>query len=115
MIDDFLPPDILELCLADFPDKLGTGVDYHRDQERLKSQFNPDKLTDRTRTLFYSFNSQPFIHVLENITGIKGLVPDTLFPWRRLPPDRPREGTCRSTTPTSTITSRWTWSGASTC
>jgi Rps23 Pro-64 3,4-dihydroxylase Tpa1-like proline 4-hydroxylase len=80
VIDDFLPPSILELCLAEFPDQLGAeDVGYDRDQERLKSQFNPDSLTDHARTLFYSFNSKPFIHLLENITGIKGLIPDPYF------------------------------------
>ena len=31
------------------------------------------------RALFYSFNSRPFIRVLENITGIEGLIPDPYF------------------------------------
>ncbi len=80
VIDDFLPAELLELCLAEFPTALGSGgVDYDRDQERLKSQFNPDNLSLKTRTIFYAFNSKPFIHVLENITGIKGLIPDPYF------------------------------------
>jgi Rps23 Pro-64 3,4-dihydroxylase Tpa1-like proline 4-hydroxylase len=80
VIDDFLPTSILEMCLNEFPDKLNSDdVRYDRDQERLKSQFNPDSLSKNARTLFYSFNSKPFIHVLENITGIKGLIPDPYF------------------------------------
>jgi hypothetical protein len=79
-IDDFLPPKLLESCLAAFPG--GPDPDnpvFDRDQERLKAQFNPDRLETSLRFLFYSFNSLPFIRVLENITGIKGLIPDPYF------------------------------------
>jgi Rps23 Pro-64 3,4-dihydroxylase Tpa1-like proline 4-hydroxylase len=80
VIDDFLPPDILEMCLAQFPSQLsGEDVQFNRDQERYKSQFHPDTLAPPLRALFYSFNSKPFIRVLENISGIKGLIPDPYF------------------------------------
>ncbi|HEX4180765.1 MAG TPA: 2OG-Fe(II) oxygenase [Caulobacteraceae bacterium] len=80
IIDDFLPPSVLEDCLKEFPANLNDGdVQYDRSQERLKSQFNPDSLSDGPRRLFYSFNSKPFVQVLENITGIKGLIPDPHF------------------------------------
>ena len=80
VIDDFLPPEILDVCLSEFPSKLKDVDEYFdRDQERYKAQFNPDALTESVRGLFYSFNSKPFIRVLENITGIKGLIPDPYF------------------------------------
>jgi hypothetical protein len=80
VIDDFLPEDILEMCLAEFPASQGDGAHtFDRAQERLKTQFNPDTLSDNLRNLFYSFNSRPFIKILENITSIKGLVPDPYF------------------------------------
>src|SRR5690348_17322963 len=76
VIDDFLPPKVLEACLEAFPGlATGEAIAYERDQERFKRQFHPDFLTPRTRSLFYSFNSFPFIRVLENITGIHGLIP----------------------------------------
>jgi hypothetical protein len=79
-IDDFLPADILDACLREFPRETSPDdVAFNRDQERLKAQFNPDSLSPPLRTLFYSFNSKPFIRVLENITGIKGLIPDPYF------------------------------------
>jgi hypothetical protein len=79
-IDDFLPPEILELCLEQFPGKVSErDIQFDRPQERLKSQFNPDSLTPPLRTLFYSLNSKPFIRVIENISGIKGLIPDPYF------------------------------------
>jgi hypothetical protein len=80
VIEEFLPAPILEACLADFPTALSdTDVRFDRAQERLKFQFHPDRLPARSRALFYAFNSHPFIKVLENITGIKGLVPDPYF------------------------------------
>jgi Rps23 Pro-64 3,4-dihydroxylase Tpa1-like proline 4-hydroxylase len=36
-------------------------------------------MTPRMRSLFYAYNSWPFIKVLENITGVKGLIPDPYF------------------------------------
>ncbi|MDB5482526.1 MAG: hypothetical protein JWO83_3579 [Caulobacteraceae bacterium] len=80
VIEDFLPPSILELCLKEFPTELsGEDTEYDRAQERYKAQFNPDSLSDPVRSLFYSFNSKPFIRLVENITGIKGLIPDPYF------------------------------------
>jgi hypothetical protein len=79
VIDDFLPPKLLEACLAAFPALCDAAAAFDRDQERFKRQFNPDELAPQLRGLFYSFNSAPFIRVLENITGIKGLIPDPFY------------------------------------
>jgi hypothetical protein len=78
-IDNFLPPALLELCLADFPDSSQAEQTYNRDQERLKRSYSPDVLPTQTRQLFYAFNSRPFIKVIENISGIEGLIPDPYF------------------------------------
>ena len=78
-IDDFLPPALLERCLADFPASADAEETYNRDQERLKRSYSPDVLPSHTRQLFYAFNSRPFIKVMENISGIKGLIPDPYF------------------------------------
>jgi hypothetical protein len=79
VIDDFLPPIILERCLDLFPSRNATDTQFDRAQERYKVQYNPDTLPDELRTLFYTFNARPFIRVIENITGIKGLIPDPYF------------------------------------
>ena len=80
VIDDFLPEAVLDACLRAFPGApLESSTTFDRDQERFKTQFNPDEMEDVARRLFYSFNSKPFIQVLENITGIKGLIPDPYF------------------------------------
>ncbi|BCH27558.1 hypothetical protein MesoLjLc_74450 [Mesorhizobium sp. L-8-10] len=80
IIDDFLPPDILDVCLREFPAGSDNAEEkFDRNQERLKESFNPDRLHPSIRQLFYSFNSRPFIRIVENVTGIKGLVPDPYF------------------------------------
>jgi Rps23 Pro-64 3,4-dihydroxylase Tpa1-like proline 4-hydroxylase len=80
VIENFLPPNVLEVCLKDFPASSEDAEQkFDRRQERLKESFNPDILPPSTRQIFYSFNSRPFIRVIENITGIKGLIPDPYF------------------------------------
>ena len=79
-IDNFLPEEVIDYCLKHFPKKLDAdGMAFDRDQERYKQSFHPDYLEPRLRSLFYAFNSRPFIAVIENITGIKGLIPDPYF------------------------------------
>lgn len=81
VIDDFLPPAILDKVLAHF-DGIARNEDdmtFDRPQERFKTSYQPDSLDDDLRGLFYSFNSRPFIKLVENITGIKGLIPDPYF------------------------------------
>lgn len=80
MIDDFCSPEILDLCLDQFPTKPDPGSrSFDRDQERYKTSFNPDYMPDRLRSFFYSLNSRPFLAFLENLTGIHGLIPDPFF------------------------------------
>jgi len=79
-IDDFLPAEVLEKCIKAFPSELDPdAMSFDRDQERYKTSYNPDYLPADIRALFYSFNSRPFIKFLENLTGIKQLIPDPYF------------------------------------
>ena len=79
VLDDFLSEEILDRCLSEFPSRSSSHVSYDRDQEKGKFEFKPDTLAAPLRSLFYSFNSAPFILFLENLTGIKGLIPDPDF------------------------------------
>jgi hypothetical protein len=79
VIDDFLPAQVAEMCLREFPSSVAGSHTFDAAQERLKTQFNPDYLQKDVRNLFYGFNSLPFIKVLENICGIRGLTPDPYF------------------------------------
>lgn len=79
-IEDFLPASILDLCLAQFPSNPDPeSRSFDREQERYKASFNPDYLTPAARSFFYSLNSRPFVQFLENLSGIKGLIPDPHF------------------------------------
>ncbi|MEO1135729.1 MAG: 2OG-Fe(II) oxygenase [Pseudomonadota bacterium] len=79
-IDDFLPEPLINLCLEKFPDAPDPdSQSFDRNQERLKTSYHPDHMEPALRRLFYAFNSRPFIRVVENITGIKGLIPDPYF------------------------------------
>ena len=80
VIDNFVPAAILDLCLDRFPATPDPeSRSFDRDQERFKTSFNPDYLTPSARSFFYSLNSRPFIQFLENLSGIKGLVPDPFY------------------------------------
>ncbi len=80
VIDDFCSPEMLERCLEYFPAAPDPDSrSYERHQERYKTSYNPDHLPDQLRSFFYSMNSRPFIVFLENLTGIKGLIPDPFF------------------------------------
>jgi len=81
VIDDFLPEHVAESMLDNFGAKTADpeSLSFDRAQERFKTSFHPDATPDYARGIFYAFNSRPFIKVLENITGIKGLIPDPYF------------------------------------
>lgn len=79
-IDDFLPEALVNLCLENFPRQPDPDSQtFDRNQERLKTSYHPDHMEPKLRRLFYAFNSRPFIKVVENITGIKSLIPDPYF------------------------------------
>jgi hypothetical protein len=78
VIEEFLPPALLERVLAEFPRDDAVEL-YDRAQERFKAEYRPETLPDFSRRVFHTFNSLPFIRLLENITGIQGLIPDPYF------------------------------------
>src|ERR1700722_19468475 len=79
VLDDFLGEQLADLCLREFPQRPSAGTGYARQQENKKLEFKPEILSPSLRALFYSFNSIPFVEFLENLTGIKGLIPDPYF------------------------------------
>lgn len=79
VLHDFLDQDVLDLCLREFPSVPDRSAGYQRSQENLKFEFKPETLSPPLRSLFYSFNSIPFVGFIENLTGIKGLIPDPHF------------------------------------
>ncbi len=80
VIDNFLPEMIanqLEQDISRVDGVPDTAVDIP--QERLKSAYAPEKAPPESQAIFYYFNSRPFIRFLEELTGIKGLIPDPDF------------------------------------
>lgn len=78
-IDNFLPMDVIENVRKDLATLPDADRAFDAAEEKLKSQYNPDRLPDYSRHLFQAFNSRPFILLLEEMTGIKGLIPDPYF------------------------------------
>ena len=77
--DDFLPPEILDRVIAELQALPEAETSFDRPQEKLKTSYVPERLPTYTRNLFYVLNSRPFVQFLENMTGIKGLIPDPYF------------------------------------
>jgi len=80
-IDDFLPEAILDRVLLDLNSLTlkDAEASFDRPQEKLKSSYNPELLPIFTKNLFHAFNSRSFIIFLEELSGIKGLIPDPYF------------------------------------
>ncbi len=78
-IDNFLPEEVLNKVLQDLETLPEAEEGYSRAQENLKFSYIPERLPHYTKNLFYAFNSRPFILFLEQMTGIKGLIPDPYF------------------------------------
>lgn len=78
-IDNFLPAPVIDHVIADLADLPEAERSFSRAQENLKSSYVPERLPDFTKNLFYAFNSRPFLLFLEEMTGIKGLIPDPYF------------------------------------
>jgi len=78
--DNFLPPAALDKCLEQFPKTANSDSQtFDRDQERLKTSYQPDHLSPSVQTIFHALNSRPMLQFLEGLTGIKGLIPDPYF------------------------------------
>lgn len=78
-IDNFLPMEVINGVRADLDSLPEPQRSFDATQERFKSQYNPDRLPDYSRHLFQALNSRAFILFLEEMTGIKGLIPDPYF------------------------------------
>ena len=78
-VDDFLPEDVLRRVRADLAALPEAESSFNRDQEKLKTSYNPERLPAYTRNLFHAFNARPFVQFLESMTGIKGLIPDPYY------------------------------------
>jgi Rps23 Pro-64 3,4-dihydroxylase Tpa1-like proline 4-hydroxylase len=78
-IDDFLPASVAEQVRAEALAQGEKEAQFSSAQEHLKTSYNPDTLPLYTRSVFNALNSRPFLRFLEEMTGIKGLIPDPYY------------------------------------
>ena len=78
-IDNFLPEDVLQRVRAELAELPAAEGSFDRAQEKLKTSYNPDRLPGYGKHLFHALNSKAFLFFLEELTGIKGLIPDPYF------------------------------------
>lgn len=77
VMDDFLPSNVLDGILQEFPDpREGKWFAFDSALERKLASEDESAMGPATRHLLADLNAAPFIDFLERLTGIEGLVPD---------------------------------------
>jgi len=80
VMDHFLPDDVLEAVLAEFPTpQQADWFTFESPLERKLATKDDSMMGPATRHLLAQLNSGAFIDFLERLTGIEGLVPDPHF------------------------------------
>jgi len=77
--DNFLPIEVLERVREEVLALGSKDPEHSSGNERLKTSFNPDALPAYTKAVFHALNSRAFIQFLEQMSGIKGLIPDPYY------------------------------------
>src|SRR5207245_9821485 len=80
VLDGLFPEEALNGVLAEFPDPQSPVwkeyKNYHEGKLETQGEGNIGVFTS---LLLYQFNSAPFLQFLEELTGIKNLIPDPYF------------------------------------
>ena len=81
VIDNFLPAELIECILANFPhEKSDNEIHYEKGYKGLhKRQVDPNQCNNYLRGVFGFFNSAPMLQFFEKLTGIDGLIADPYF------------------------------------
>jgi Rps23 Pro-64 3,4-dihydroxylase Tpa1-like proline 4-hydroxylase len=80
VIDNFLPQEVTEMVLREFPDPKQVKWDEFSDKNQVKLAFDiAERLPTPIRQVLYFFNSRPMLQFLEELSGIQGLIPDPYF------------------------------------
>jgi hypothetical protein len=88
--DDFLPLPAAEAALRDFPEpKQLTWTEYNKPTERKLAFATVEKLPSSIREVMFFLNSRPMLQFLEDLTGIKSIIPDPYYSGRGLHQIRP--------------------------
>jgi len=79
VLENFLPEDIIQEILSKFPTS-NILDNFNDNKQNNKRTFNPTELESYfLKSIFNEFNSKRFLTFLEELTGIKGLIPDPDF------------------------------------
>lgn len=78
-VDDFLPLEILQKVRAEALEMGEKAPENSSANEKLKTSYNPDRMPNYSKSVFHALNSRPFIQFLEQMSGIKGLIPDPYY------------------------------------
>jgi Rps23 Pro-64 3,4-dihydroxylase Tpa1-like proline 4-hydroxylase len=77
-LDDFLPVDVAEAALRDFPEPKEADWRAYKDvNQHKKLAFDAvEKLPPSIRDVLYFLNTRPMLKFLETLTGIQSVLPD---------------------------------------
>jgi Rps23 Pro-64 3,4-dihydroxylase Tpa1-like proline 4-hydroxylase len=89
--DDFLPAEVAEAALCDFPEpREGNWREYRDVNQHKKLAFDAvEKLPPSIRDVLYFLNTRPMLRFLETLTGIQGILPDPHYVGGGLHQTRP--------------------------
>lgn len=77
VIDDFLPPSVLEGVLEEFPAPEQPDWEQFDTSREIKLALaDPEQMGPVTRHVLAEFNSGAFVDFMERLTGIEALIPD---------------------------------------
>lgn len=76
IIDDFLPQEVADQVEAEFGVAAEGWNHYHHYNEKKMGLTDISKMGPMTQKVFRSLQSQPFIDVVQRLTGIENLIPD---------------------------------------
>jgi Rps23 Pro-64 3,4-dihydroxylase Tpa1-like proline 4-hydroxylase len=77
VIDNLLPPGVLDSVLEEFPKPEEIRwMSYDRRTEKKLASKNEHQLPQNVRHILSQFNSATFCQFLEELTGISGIIPD---------------------------------------
>jgi Rps23 Pro-64 3,4-dihydroxylase Tpa1-like proline 4-hydroxylase len=78
--DDFLPAEVAESALKDFPEpKQVVWTEFNQPTQRKLAFNSVDKLPSSVRNVLYFLNSRPMLNFLEALTGINGIISDPYY------------------------------------
>lgn len=77
VMDDVLPPAVLDAVLSEFPaPEQASWQEFDKQTEIKLALYDTTLMGPATRNLLAEFNGQVFVDFLEALTGIGGLLPD---------------------------------------